>query len=123
MSDDIRRERTLGATADLDPQKRHQLRVLRTSEGWPALLDVMEQFCITVDTQLINVPVGDDAQIIAMHTKAQVAWQMFERVQGEVTRQAHLNAEVYSEQRPTLTPQQQEQQWIERTLNPVQRDG
>ena len=121
MADDIRTERTLAVTIPrLTPEQVHTLAQLRLSAGWPVFLDVMERFCIELDTQLVNTPVGDDAGIIARHTKTQVAWQMFEYLQRHILDAAQLDREVYDEQRPSpLTPAQAE---IEELINPIRRD-
>lgn len=121
MNDGIRTGRTLSATIPkLTEQDAHMLAQLRLSPSWPVLLDVLEKFCIEVDTQLVNIEVGNDSAIIAHHTKTQVAWQMFDFIQRHILAAAQLDQEVYGGQSVSpLTPAQAE---TEDFLSPIRHD-
>jgi hypothetical protein len=115
---DIRTERSFGVTAQLTPDDRRALFVLRQSEGWPVLLDVLEMVCIETETDLINTPAEQEAAILAKHKMSKAAWQLFthlqEKVEDEVSR--YVSGVVQRPPEPLMTDAERE---VENILNPM----
>jgi hypothetical protein len=115
----IRTERRFGVTAQLEPHQRRNLNALRNSEVWDDLLDVMEQTCIEVETELLNTSVAEKAAVLARHQSAQNAWKIFTHFQEKILLESSLYLESVAKKPPVpeLTP---EEQFIENTLDPLQ---
>jgi hypothetical protein len=115
----IRNERRFGVTAQLEPNQRRNLNALRNSEVWDDLLDVMEQTCIEVETDLINTSAADENAVLANHKMAKAAWKMFTHFQEKIFSESSLYLESVAKKPPVpeLTP---EEQFIENTLDPLQ---
>jgi hypothetical protein len=81
---EVRTNRSFGVTAKLDNGDRSRLADLISSEGYPIMLDVMEQTIIEMESDLINTPVGDRTAVFAKHQKVQAAWQVFTHLQQKL---------------------------------------
>lgn len=85
---DIRKGYSGRVKTKLDPAEVGQLRGMLGMPGYQIVLDILESTCIMQETALLRVTPGDTKKIIAMHSKAQVAWEMFEdfqkRIAGEI---------------------------------------
>ncbi len=75
-------------TSTLDPNALRRIYVMRSSDAWGDLLDVMEQCCIEIESVLINTNADDEAAVLANHKMSKAAWQMFthfqERIDAEI---------------------------------------
>jgi|SRR5579872_5180706 hypothetical protein len=114
----IRTERRFGVTAQLEPNQRRNLNALRNSEVWDDLLDVLEQTCIEIETDLINTPADEEAAVLANYRMAKSAWKMFTHFQEKIFLESSLYLDSVAKKPPVpeLTP---EEQFIENTLDPL----
>jgi hypothetical protein len=80
----IRTERRFGVTATTSPSAARNLFVLRGSETWPDLLDVLEQCCIELETKLINTEAESEAEVLANHKMTKAAWMLFTHMQHKI---------------------------------------
>lgn len=121
MTEAIRTERRFGVTARQSPSSVRNLFVLRNSETWNDLLDVMEQCCIEVETALINTKPEDEAAVLANHKMSKAAWMIFTHMQEKIDSTiAHLfvaNEPVG----PMLTEEEMERENILDPLNYPER--
>lgn len=117
MRDAIRTERRYGVTAALSHASVRNLFVLRNSETWDDVLDVMEQCCIEVETALINTAPEDEAAVLANHKMSKAAWMIFTHMQEKIDSAiSHLS---FADQPlgPTLTDEEMERENILDPLN------
>lgn len=114
----IRTERRFGVTAQLDPNALRRIYVMRASDVWADLLDVMEQCCIEIESTLINTNADDEKAVLANHKMSKAAWQMFthfqERIDVEIN--TYLASQLLT---PTTPPRPLEDLEREHLLNPV----
>lgn len=83
----IRTTRTLKVTeVKISPENQAQLANLYQNAEYQALLDVMEQGCIELETAHLNTPLGDPEAILGGHAVAKAAWLFFTYVQKQVAR-------------------------------------
>ena len=115
---EIRTERRFGVTAELKPVQRMRLASLFNSEVWPDALDVLEQCCIEIETDLINTPVGERQSVLGHHQLAQAAWRMFTHFQEKIKTETFLYMESVAPKTPVpeLTS---EEKWAENVLDPL----
>lgn len=114
----LRTERTLGVTAGLKPTQRRNLTMLKDSELYPDLLDVMEMVCIEVESNLINTDAADESAVLANHKMAKAAWQIFVHMQEKIAQESQLY--LRSVAREPIIPQlTRQERWKESTLNPT----
>lgn len=115
---EIRTERSFGVTAELKTVQKARLSALYVSETWPDALDVMEQCCIEIETELINTPAADTAAVLANHQMAQAAWKIFTHFQEKVKAETFLYQESIAPRTPVplLTAKEQ---WTEHVLDPL----
>lgn len=114
----LRTERTFGVTAGLKPTQRRNLTMLKDSELYPDLLDVMEMVCIEVESKLINTDAADESAVLANHKMAKAAWQMFVHMQEKIAQESQLY--LRSVAREPIIPQlTRQERWKESTLNPT----
>jgi hypothetical protein len=115
----IRTERRFGVTAKLEPNQRRNLNALRNSEVWDDLLDVMEQTCIEVETDLINTSAAEEAEVLANHKMAKAAWKIFTHFQEKIFSESSLYLESVAK-KPPVPELTAEEQFIENILDPLQ---
>lgn len=115
---EIRTERSFGVTAELKTVQRARLTAFYSSDTWPDVLDVMEQCCIEIETELLNTPVAERAAVLARHQSAQNAWKIFTHFQEKIKAESFLYAESVAPKTPVpeLTPAEQ---WREHVLDPL----
>lgn len=113
-----RTERRFGVTAWLEPIQRRNLLMVRESEAWPDLLDVMEMCCIEIETDLINTPAENDAAVLANHKMAKAAWKIFTHFQNKVDEEISLYLASVVPKTPVPDLNSQEQ-WMENLLDPT----
>lgn len=99
MSEMIRSERTHGLKERLNAGERAHLLVVRNMPGYQVLLDIMEKACIEQETRLINVPVDNEALIVAEHRMAKAFWQVFTGVQNKVEEEINIHLNLESEKK------------------------
>lgn len=81
----LRRTRTLKVTeVAISDDECIEIAALYKSSHWQALLNVMERACISIETGLINAPVGNPDEILGAHAVTKAAWLFFQYVQKEV---------------------------------------
>jgi hypothetical protein len=116
--DGIRTERRFGVTSRLGPNQMRNLYALRNSETWPDLLDVMEQVCIEVETELINTDAEKEAQVLANHKMSKAAWMIFVHVQQKLDQivSSYMSSVEEPIKLPSLTDEEMERENI---LNPT----
>jgi hypothetical protein len=115
---ETRTERTIGVTSRLTPASIANLFVLRNSQTWGDLLDVLEQCCIEIETELINTPVEDEAAVLAKHRYSKAAWVVFETMQEKVAVAAttYQMRDAKEPLQPMVTAEERE---MENTINPM----
>lgn len=115
---EIRTERRFGVTSNLQPVQRMRLHAIRSSDGWPDLLDVMEMVCIEIETDLINTAAENEAAVLANHKMSKAAWKIFEHLQLKIDSEIsqYLTAIQKQPPVPPLTP---EEMFVEHTLDPT----
>jgi hypothetical protein len=115
---EIRTERRFGVTAELKPVQRMRLASLYNSEVWPDALDVMEQCCIEIETELFNTSAADRAAVLAKHQLGQAAWRIFTHFQEKIKTESLLYMESVAPKPPVpeLTAQER---WAENVLDPL----
>lgn len=114
----VRTERRFGVTASLEPIQRRNLLMVRESEAWPDLLDVMEMCCIEIETDLINTPAENNAAVLANHKMAKAAWKIFTHFQNKVDEEISLYLASVAPKTPVPDLNSQEQ-WMENLLDPT----
>lgn len=121
---DLRTERTVGVTSELKPLQRQHLLAFLNSEVYPDVLDVLEQCCIEVETQLINTDPADQDAVLANHRMAKAAWQLFMHMQTKIADEAnrHLQAMAKTPPIPALTSYEQLTDNILDPTNPPPED-
>lgn len=115
---EIRTKRRFGVTAELKPIQRARLASLYSSDVWPDALDVFEQCCIEMETDLINTPVAHEDAVLANHRLAQAAWRMFTHFQEKIQAQALLYMESVAP-KPPVPELTAEEKWVENVLDPL----
>jgi len=115
---EIRTERSFGVTSQLQPIQRMRPHAIRSSDGWPDLLDVVEMICIEMETDLINTDPADRIRVLENHKMAKAAWKIFTHLQSKVDSEIsqHLIATQKQPPVPPLTP---EEMFVEHTLDPT----
>lgn len=115
---EIRTERRFGVTAELKPVQRMRLASLYNSDVWPDALDVMEQCCIEIETELLNTSVAETAAVLERHKAAQNAWKIFTHFQEKIKTETFLYLESVAPKTPVpeLTAQEK---WAENVLDPL----
>lgn len=118
MKTELRTERRFGVTASLEPYQRRNLFNMRNGEGWPDILDVLEQCCIEIETRLINTEVENEKAVLANHKLAKAAWVIFIQFQEKIDAEISLFMASVAPKTvvPELTPQEQ---LIEHILDPT----
>jgi len=92
----IRKTRTLKVTeVRVSEEHRQMLAALHKDARYEALLDLMERACISIDTALINAPIGNPEEILGAHAVSKSAWLFFTYVQKQV-----LNAYIAQTMEP-----------------------
>lgn len=115
---EIRTERRFGVTATLNPRQRARLSAFYQSDVWPDVLDVMEQCCIEVETELLNTSVAEKAAVLARHMSAQNAWKIFTHFQEKIKSETSLYLESVAPKTPV--PEMSEaEKWVENVLDPL----
>jgi hypothetical protein len=114
----IRTERRFGVTALPSPASVRNLFVLRQSETWPDVLDVLEQCCIEIETKLINTEAEDEAAVLANHKMSKAAWMIFTHMQEKIdlTVSSYLASVATQPVEPALSLEEMERENI---LNPT----
>jgi hypothetical protein len=114
----VRSERRFGVTAQLSPLAVRNLYVLRTSETWPDLLDILEQCCIELETVLINTDPAEESAVLANHMMSKAAWMVFTHMQEKVLQATavYLSGIAPQPEGPELTAEEKERENI---LNPL----
>lgn len=115
---DIRTERRFGVTAELKPVQRMRLASLYHSDVWPDALDVMEQCCIEIETDLINTAPAEKAAVLANHQMAQAAWKIFTHFQEKIKTETFLYMEGVAP-KPPVPGLTAAEQWAENVLDPL----
>jgi hypothetical protein len=115
---EIRTDRRFGVTAELKPVQRARLASLYASDVWPDALDVMEQCCIEIETELINTPASQKEAVLANHELAQAAWRIFTHFQEKIKTETFLYMESVAPKTPVpeLTAAER---WAENVLDPL----
>ena len=115
---EVRTERTFGVTGELKPLQRQHLLAFINSEVYPDVLDVMEMVCIEMETALINASPEDETAVLALHKKAQAAWQIFIHMQKKIVDEAkrHIQATAKEAPQPKMNPFEQ---MVENILDPT----
>jgi hypothetical protein len=114
---DIRTERRYGVTARQSPASVRNLYVLRNSETWNDLLDVMEQCCIEVETALINTDADAEAAVLANHKMSKAAWMIFTHMQEKIDSTISRLSLIDQPDGPLLTEEEMERENILDPLN------
>jgi hypothetical protein len=97
----LRTFRTLKVTElQLSAQTREMLAQLYDDPRYEALLDVMEQACISLETAHFNTSVGEPDEILGGHALAKGAWLFFTYVQKQVNNAYHTRTQEGSESPP-----------------------
>lgn len=115
---EIRTDRTVGVTSELQPHQRMHLLAMRESDAWPDLLDVMEMVCIEKETQLINTDPADRIRVLENHKMAKAAWQIFTYMQTKVDEEIAVYMVSIAPKRPEPEPTAEEM-LIENILDPT----
>ena len=115
---EIRTERRFGVTAELKPVQRMRLASLYNSDVWPDALDVMEQCCIEIETELINTPVAHEDAVLANHRLAQAAWRIFTHFQDKIKTETFLYLESVAPKTP-VPEMSAAEKWAENVLDPL----
>jgi hypothetical protein len=115
---EVRTERRFGVTADLKPVQRMRLATLYNSDVWPDALDVMEQCCIEIETDLINTPVAETEAVLEKHKMTQAAWRIFEHFQEKIKNETSLYMESVAPKTPVPEMTAMER-WTENLLDPT----
>lgn len=115
---EIRTERRFGVTAELKPVQKMRLATLYHSEVWPDALDVMEQCCIEIETDLINTPADEESAVVANHKMAKAAWKIFTHFQEKIKTETLLYLESVTP-KPPVPELSAREQWIENVLDPL----
>jgi hypothetical protein len=118
MTSGIRTERRFGVTAKQTPTSIARLYALRLSETWDDLLDVMEQVCIEIESNLINTDAEKESAVLANHKMSKAAWQLFVHMQEKVDQclSAYLSSVATQPEGIVFTPEERERENI---LNPT----
>jgi hypothetical protein len=116
--DEIRTERRFGVTAELKPVQRMRLASLYSSDVWPDALDVMEQCCIEIETDLINTPADEESAVVANHKMAKAAWKIFTHFQEKVKTETLLYLESVAP-KPPVPELSARERWAENLLDPL----
>ena len=114
----IRTERRFGVTSELQPLQRRNLLNLRSSEGWPDALDVLEMCCIEVETRLINTAVEDDKAVLANHKLTKAAWLLFTMFQEKIDTEISLFLSSVAP-KPAVPELTEQERLIENILDPT----
>ena len=115
---EIRTERRFGVTAELKPVQRMRLASLYNSDVWPDALDVMEQCCIEIETELLNTSVSEKAAVLARHQSAQNAWKIFTHFQEKIKTETFLYLESVAPKTP-VPEMSAAEKWAENVLDPL----
>jgi hypothetical protein len=115
---EIRTERVVGVTGELTPRAISNLFVLKNSQTWGDLLDVLEQCCIEIETELINTPVEDERAVLANHKYAKAAWVVFETMQKKIA-VAAVTYQMRGAKEPVQPMVTDEEREIENTIDPT----
>jgi hypothetical protein len=118
MTAPIRTERRFGVTAELSASAVANLFVLRNSQTWDDMLDVLEQCCIEVETLLINTPAEDEKAVLANHKMSKAAWMVFTHMQEKVDYSVALYLSRATKE-PVVPPLTDEERERENILNPL----
>lgn len=104
MSLTIRTTRTLKVTEiSIPPEEQELLVQLALDPRYEALLNVMERSCISIDTALVNAPLGEPEAILGAHAVSKAAWLFFTYVQKQVQNAYNTRTgEGAEESRPSL---------------------
>ncbi|HET6220185.1 MAG TPA: hypothetical protein VFE27_24365 [Acidobacteriaceae bacterium] len=81
----IRTTRTLKVTeVRVSPETQELLAQLHMDSRYQALLDVMEQACIELETAHLNTSPGEPEAVLGGHCMAKASWLFFTYVQKQV---------------------------------------
>jgi hypothetical protein len=95
---EIRTERTHGLKDQLSSRGRAGLVSIRHSDGYEALLDLMEMCCVEQETRLINVEVENTEKVVAEHKMSKAFWQVFVGLQKKVEVEIALHLGLLEDQ-------------------------
>lgn len=117
----IRTERRFGVTAKSSVNATARLYALYGTETWQDLLDVMEQVCIEIETDLINTAASDEAAVLANYRMSKAAWMVFTHMQQKVIEcfNAYLSKVTPQPIGPIFTDEERERENILNPLTPM----
>ncbi len=104
----IRTQKAFATTA-LTIQQRGDIFAIRNSPGYAALLDLMEMTCIAQETNLVNAPVTEPANVLAEHALSKAFWQIFVSFQKKVEAECDAHLQIKSDEALRLRKQEMEE--------------